>query len=170
MRYNIGMDIDIKNKVEFGELLFWKSFLIVFVLFQIMKLSYILVFSGIFGKMDFFDSFVSMLFPAIFSLFHLVLAFVCSFVAAYFITKRLINKNPEKVFTFGLLNLSLVFFFVPLPLWFMFFLFASDGSVPALMLFGYWIVAMFAIFSWLYLSTLCLYRYFKKQAYFLKTS
>lgn len=152
------MNTEFKNRVDLERLLFWKSFLRVFALFYLIELTYIFAFE----YRDSFEVFVSKFFMVATSFNLFLYAFISSFISAYFIRKRLINENPEKVFTVGLAKLSLVFFVAHLFMGTaMLFLAGAPSFLFGLLFFL--VIPMLVFFVWLYLSTLWLYRYFKKH-------
>jgi len=155
------MKNEFPNKVNLRGFLFWKSFLRVFILFQIVKLSSFLIVSILLNDNS-NGHFLEALFDLVFGLFELILAFACSFIVTYFVSKRLISDNPESIFGYGLLKLFLVFFLMPLPL--TIFAFAiAEGFFIDLELFIFWISTDISILLWLYFSSLWLYKFYKKK-------
>lgn len=151
------MNTKFKNDLKLAESTFWKSFLHVFFLYYIIELGYISVVWGLFKSGMSYNFILSAFFWAV--IFLLQFSLVSSFFVTYSIEKRLINKNPEKVFTVGLINLSLFFFVVQIFLGlYSIFLGNLMGLSVSIFWITHLIISALAVFIWLYLSTLWLYK------------
>lgn len=159
-----------KKLTDLRNIAFWKNLLRVFLLFQAVKISFISVISFIEGggsNVSFLDSMLSLIFFPI----DLIAAFLCSLVVVFSVSGRLEGENPKSVFKIGLVKLFAALFLLPLPL--MLFILAldlsSDGDMSIFFYLTFWIVNEIAIFSWIYLSTLWLYKTNKKSLDFINT-
>lgn len=155
------MDTINENNVNLISGTFWKAFLKVFLLFQFIKSVFMFSTYSLMGEIGTANQSLYMLIDSIFSLIHIMLAIVVSFIVTFSVSKRLINKNPKSVFGFGLWNLFLIFFFLPLPSS-VFLLLLSDGK-DFTTVFLFWISTSIVIFIWLYLSTLWLYKSYNAE-------
>lgn len=155
------MNTIFKKRVGLSELNFWKSFMIVLVFYYIIKLIYMLIglkLAGVSMSIEFFLAGFSSVF---FSLFPL--APIASFIVTYFVMKSLINENPKKVFTSGLVKLSLIFLIFQIFLS-LICLLVIDGEL------GYFVFSSImyrflplpVLLVWLFLSTIWLYKSQKK--------
>src|SRR6266567_1163342 len=156
------MNTKFKNQVNVKELIFWKSFLYVFVFYYVISLCYKLIKLELIYEGLFFSFFSKAAVSSLFLLFPI--APILSFLVTYFAIRRLLNENPKKVFTVGLAKLSLAFLILELLL-VMSSLFIVGGELGSFVIsfISYQILPIPLLLLWLYLSTLWLYKSFKKQ-------
>ncbi len=156
------MNTEIKNRVNFKQLFFWKSFLQVFFMFFVIKLILKLIEVRMIGAEMTFGFYLNLFSVTFFS--SLVLGLVFSFVITYFIVKRLINENPKKVFTVGFVKLCLGLLIFQLIVLLASFLAGGELVIGVAFMLMYFSMPIPILFIWIYLSTFWLYRYSKKVA------
>ncbi|MDD5012696.1 MAG: hypothetical protein PHQ66_03590 [Candidatus Nanoarchaeia archaeon] len=98
----------------------------------------------------------------------LILTILISIVPLFFIIRRLLSKNPKKVFYFELPVLVIICSFLSNYLVFINFIFGELVDIPILqLLFVLFFIPLF-ILLWLSLLTISLYFYYKKNNFFRK--
>jgi hypothetical protein len=154
----MNMDANIKNRVNFNELFFWKSFLRVLVLFFVIKLIFKLVSAAaVVGVGMSSGYYFTALSSTFFSSFPLAPIF--SFAVTYFVVRRLINDDPRKVLTVGFAKLCIAFLAIQVLVG-MVSLIAIGGELGIFIfsMIMYGTIPIPVLFLWIFLSTLWLYK------------